>query len=511
LAVFTFYLFALNLLNVAPCSSAEFIPLGFGASNVGPQNALTLSEDGAVVVGIDTHAGDWPFEPLTLVKWTQRTGLQILRDDVHPKTAVVSGNGTTVVAEQYIRQANEDLDGRPIMISPEGVQVLLPADSSAWLMSQDGNTVIGEERSLNPSVTKYFRWRNDTTETLPIEYDPPYHRTPTAVSANGEIVVGFGPAYRWSDQDGFQVLGGYEDEGSGVCAWGVSSNGRWIVGTEFRGTGSRTRQRALRWNDALQPEQLLTIDANWGASATDVAADGRVVVGYLLVADEGEQQDYLAAGIWLEELGRMIRLQDLLTDYYGLDPEADGYRLTGIRDVTDDGRYMVGTSFNPDGDFEAFYVDLGLRGDFDGDEVLDVDDLDELSKAIRSADTNLQYDIDYSSVVDSLDYQIWVTDLKGTWIGDANLDGEFNSSDLVAVFEVGQYEDAIAGNSSWAAGDWNGDAEFNTSDLVLAFQDGGYEQGPLGAATAVPEPNAWCLLLFGAVVSALGKRHATSS
>ena len=41
--------------------------------------------------------------------------------------------------------------------------------------------------------------------------------------------------------------------------------------------------------------------------------------------------------------------------------------------------------------------------------------------------------------------------------GDANGNGVFNSSDLVQVFQVGEYEDEIDHNSTWAEGDWSGD------------------------------------------------------
>jgi hypothetical protein len=64
--------------------------------------------------------------------------------------------------------------------------------------------------------------------------------------------------------------------------------------------------------------------------------------------------------------------------------------------------------------------------------------------------------------------------------GDANRDGVFNSSDLVQVFQAGEYEDGIQKNSTWEEGDWNGDSEFDTSDLVLAFQTGRYT--PAGVA-----------------------------
>jgi hypothetical protein len=59
-------------------------------------------------------------------------------------------------------------------------------------------------------------------------------------------------------------------------------------------------------------------------------------------------------------------------------------------------------------------------------------------------------------------------------IGDVNGDGVFNSSDLVAVFQAGEYEDAIASNSTYTEGDWNDDGDFTTADLVLAFQSGSY-------------------------------------
>jgi hypothetical protein len=64
-------------------------------------------------------------------------------------------------------------------------------------------------------------------------------------------------------------------------------------------------------------------------------------------------------------------------------------------------------------------------------------------------------------------------------IGDSNHDGLFDSSDLVQIFTVGEYEDDIPGNSTWEEGDWNRDGDFDSSDLVAAFQCGSYEEGPI--------------------------------
>lgn len=61
-------------------------------------------------------------------------------------------------------------------------------------------------------------------------------------------------------------------------------------------------------------------------------------------------------------------------------------------------------------------------------------------------------------------------------IGDSNDDGRFNASDLVRVFQAGEFLDNISNNSTFDEGDWNLDGDFDTSDLVLGFQVGTYGQ-----------------------------------
>ena len=56
--------------------------------------------------------------------------------------------------------------------------------------------------------------------------------------------------------------------------------------------------------------------------------------------------------------------------------------------------------------------------------------------------------------------------------------------------------------AGWDDGDWNGDTQFGSSDMVAAFVAGGYEQGlkqggPNPATGAVPEPSAVLLALVG--------------
>ena len=138
---------------------------------------------------------------------------------------------------------------------------------------------------------------------------------------------------------------------------------------------------------------------------------------------------------------------------------------------------------------------VGLAGDFDSDNDLDADDVNALISEINGG-MSLDFDVSKDGAVDRADLNTWVKDLRKTWFGDSNLDGEFGSTDLVTVFQAGKFETNQP--ATWDQGDWNGDGIFSSSDLVSAFQDGGFEQGPV-AANSVPEPSSLVLLLFGAM------------
>ena len=146
-----------------------------------------------------------------------------------------------------------------------------------------------------------------------------------------------------------------------------------------------------------------------------------------------------------------------------------------------------------------------LPGDFDQNRLLDAKDIDSLSReAGRPTPQLWLFDLNDDGVVDLADHQIWVHDLRKTWYGDADLNGEFNSDDFVQVFQAGKYETAL--RAGWAEGDWDASRTFDSSDFVVAFQDGGYEQGLRTDTAAVPEPAAWTLLGLGSSLWWFGRR-----
>ena len=165
----------------------------------------------------------------------------------------------------------------------------------------------------------------------------------------------------------------------------------------------------------------------------------------------------------------------------------------------------------PDGDFDQFFsvsgslgqADYtvnskvgGLRGDFNNDQVVNATDIDLLSAEVVAGTNNSAFDLNSDGAVNQADRTEWIDVINNTYVGDSDLNGVFDSGDFVKVFSAGQYEDDIAGNSTWETGDWNGDTEFDSGDFVAAFSAGGYDKGPR-PVNAVPEPSGIAILIVG--------------
>ena len=135
-----------------------------------------------------------------------------------------------------------------------------------------------------------------------------------------------------------------------------------------------------------------------------------------------------------------------------------------------------------------------LEGDYDNSGELDTADLDLQAIEISDRTNNLAFDLTGDGFVNGQDREEWVVSLANTWFGDADLDGVFNTSDFVTVFQAGRFE--TGESASWTQGDWNGDRRFTSADFVKAFQDGGFEQGARTGAL-VPEPSTLGILLTG--------------
>jgi hypothetical protein len=126
-------------------------------------------------------------------------------------------------------------------------------------------------------------------------------------------------------------------------------------------------------------------------------------------------------------------------------------------------------------DAALFWIqNVSAQHDWNVDNRIDANDVDLLAAAIQAGDSDLSFDVNNDRVVDALDLRALVQDRLASPPADVNLDGVFDSADLVQIFQAGKYE--TDQTALWSAGDFNSDGRFDSADLVVALQSG-YQGG----------------------------------
>jgi hypothetical protein len=238
--------------------------------------------------------------------------------------------------------------------------------------------------------------------------------------------------------------------------------------------------------DVVRSDTGLIVDEVWMHIGATVDIDGGVALLYLngepLSALGGLNVDMKTDSPF--EIGRMLNGWDL----HGLLDDVQIYE--GV--LTDEDMAWL---FSHPG--SAIGVNPSIPGDYTGDGILNVADIDRQAAAMKEPAPDLaKFDENRDGAVNVTDRLIWVHDHAKTWIGDADLNGLFNSGDFVGVFTAGKYETGQA--AGWSEGDWDGNGTFDSADFVAAFSDGGYEIGPRPPVNAVPEPAGALLVTVAA-------------
>ncbi len=134
-------------------------------------------------------------------------------------------------------------------------------------------------------------------------------------------------------------------------------------------------------------------------------------------------------------------------------------------------------------------------GDFSGDGNVDAADINVLFGAIRAGNMSAQFDLDNSGTVDQNDVTFLVENIIGTFMGDANLDGQVDAVDLN---QIGIHWRRLDG-ADWEDGDFTGDGAVDARDLnlvgvnwrsgVAAALSGRVPCGAAGGGARRPGPN----------------------
>ena len=143
-------------------------------------------------------------------------------------------------------------------------------------------------------------------------------------------------------------------------------------------------------------------------------------------------------------------------------------------------------------------------GDFDGDGDIDADDIDALGAAIQAGSTDLAFDMDGNGLVEQADFNLHVTTLVDTLIGEGSgtMFGDFNLDGVIDLIDLGTLGEQYGIGTGWATGDTDGNGVIDLIDLGSVGENYGF------AATApIPEPATMTLLGLGAVALIRRRRN----
>jgi len=288
--------------------------------------------------------------------------------DVSPDGAVVVGESSSFEHVTGFHQAFiwtlQDKEMRGLM-EPTGT-----LESWANAAANSGSVIAGIVRngSVFNGPIHAVRWEGNHINEL--DSDPESLTSANGISANGSVIVGAreGNAYHWSFGVGFTFLdnGNPNTSNSDFYASDISNDGSVIVGKRidraFRWENSfmtylgpepsifssahavsadgyvivgERDYHAFRWKDGIMTDIGLLSELS-NSAATDVSADGSIIVGYAN-----------GAFIWTESSG-IQNLQEVLEHDYGLD--LSGWQLSAANGISDDGKVIAGEGCNTNRD-----------------------------------------------------------------------------------------------------------------------------------------------------------------
>ena len=129
-----------------------------------------------------------------------------------------------------------------------------------------------------------------------------------------------------------------------------------------------------------------------------------------------------------------------------------------------------------------------LPGDFDGDNVVDVADLDLLDAAIRTGSTDSGFDVNGDGTVNLSDQMLLVEELLGTRAGDADLNQRVDFNDFLTLSR--NFNDAGA----WGTGDFDASGTTAFPDFLMLSSNFGFVTE--SEVNTVPEAGSFSLLML---------------
>lgn len=346
-------------------AAAEFIPLGDLPGGLFESRPRGVSDDGRTVVGgsagpevylpgfpgpvYDYHATREPFI------WTPNVGMERIVIGGQGEATDVNAGGSVVVgfaspSDQAFRWTESE--GVLPLGNPAGYD-----HSQAYGVSADGLTVVGRSFDFTPNMTEAFVWTVGKGMLGLGSRAGAADSKAWSVSSDGGVIVGGDESHAamWTDRIGPQVL---DDSGIDFDIYSLESKAVSPDGSVIVGWGGALVDNGLvtgmgwRWT---AEEGVVLLDPSWSP-----ASDGKYYPNAASEAGEyivGHSLNAVGAFLWDRAQG-IRSLQQVLVDEYGLGNALKGWTLTYANDISPNGRYIVGSGANANGDREAFLVRL---------------------------------------------------------------------------------------------------------------------------------------------------------
>jgi probable HAF family extracellular repeat protein len=330
---------------------------GLGTLNQQYSEALAVSADGQVVVGMSSVA----------FRWTQATGMVAIGPPNENSIAhAVSADGSVVAG--YFEPWNLESFRWTEATGPVPMGMAPFVDPGApynvaYAISGDGVVIVGTTASNMPvNSNEAFRWTQAGGFQRLNGRAPMWDNVDgRGANSDGSVVVGLAvrtdargwEAFRWTAGSGIVGLGDIngDPEFQSSSANAVTPDGSVIIGMS---DAAGFFDQAFRWSAATGMVGLGALPTPFGIGGSEalaVNADGSVIVGWSY-GDNGPE-----AFIWTQS-GGMRSLRAELTAA-GLGSAIAGWEFTSATGLSADGRTIVGNGLNPQGAGEAFIARLG--------------------------------------------------------------------------------------------------------------------------------------------------------
>lgn len=347
--------------------TAELIDLGVLGTTT--SYAYAISRDGSTIVGIsndsngDRHAFVWDAD-----NNMSDLGVLSTTNGTTSEANGVNGDGTVIVGQTAVTVGSNDYT-QAFRWTPTGGMVSLGTlvssgstvtalASRATAVNGDGTIVVGS--SVNDDGQNHaFRWIEDSASTHASGGDMTQLFTAvgtnivnfseaTAINKAGDVIVGtyesssVERAFRWTDADGAQNLGGLDEAvNTSWASWGTGVNdaGDVVVGMSTQTVNGNEHREAFRWTAAAGMVGLGVLDGYTHSGANAVNADGNVIVGTSSDNNVGSKAFRWEAGSGIQSI------EDWLTAS-GIDTSNLVETATSAFGVSGDGTIVVGSLDN---------------------------------------------------------------------------------------------------------------------------------------------------------------------